>query len=393
MKKYVSAILLTCASGLMAGCASAPPAPTSDLFHDALFQPATEVNDAERLFALSPSMRAYLDNPEFRRQLRSAGPSRGLVDALYKENELKLDYDATETRPAGQTFLARKGNCLSLVVMTAAFAKALDLEVAFQGVLADEQWSRSPGLYIANTHVNLSLAKERTASGSRDPFPVRTVIDFMPSADAARQRTYPISEQTIVAMYLNNRAGEALAAHRADDSYWWARAAVQQDPSYITAYNTLGVAYQKRHHLAQAEHVYKRALQRAPEDTIVMHNLVQVLTARGKADESVALARRLAAIEPFPPYHFFEKGLSALVAGDPTTAKSMFAREVKRAPYNHEFHYWLAVAHLNLGETRAARLELTAAIDHSTVPEARQRYSAKLDYLRAMATSALPLRQ
>ena len=384
------ACALTCT---LSACSTSPTLPTADLFNDAVFKPATHVNDADRLFTLTPAMRAYLDSQAFKRQLRVTGPTKGLVDALYKDGELKLDYDATETRPAADTYLARKGNCLSLVIMTAAFAKALDLDVIFQGVLVDEQWSRAGGLYIANTHVNLSIAKDRNRSGSRDAFPTRTVIDFIPSDDAARQRTYPISEETIVAMYLNNRAGEALADNRIDEAYWWARAAVQKDPEYITAYNTLGVAYQKRGHHALAEHVYKRGLERAPEETTIMHNLVQVLKARGRPDEAASLARQLAAIEPYPAYHFFEKGITALVAGDIKMAKSMFEREVKRAPYNHEFHYWLAVAHLNQGDTRAARTQLSAAIDYSTVPAAKRRYVAKLDYLKALAAGTIPERQ
>lgn len=390
MKKNLRAILAILLCTFVAGCATAPPpVSTADLFDDAAVKPASEVVTADDLFLLSPAMQAYLDNPAFKRQLRTKGTIMGMMDALYTQGELKLDYASDATRPAAETFAARKGNCLSLVIMTAAFAQALKLEVVFQDVVVDQQWSRSGGLYVSNTHVNLSLSG--ATSEAYDLNPTRTVIDFIPPADAERQRAYPISRATIVAMYLNNRASEALAQERFDDAYWWARAAVKADPAMMTAYNTLGVAYQKAGKLHMAERVYKRALTYTPEDTIVMHNLVQVLKLTGKLEESGALAARLASIEPFPPYHFFEKGMSALVAGQTDIAKAMFARELKRAPYNHEFHYWLALTNLKLGDARAARKGLSEAIVHSTSQADSRRYSAKLDYLKSLAASASPL--
>jgi hypothetical protein len=40
-----------------------------------------------------------------------------------------IEYDSTVTRTAAQTYAARAGNCLSLVIMTAAFAEELGLRV------------------------------------------------------------------------------------------------------------------------------------------------------------------------------------------------------------------------------------------------------------------------
>ncbi|UUZ46949.1 tetratricopeptide repeat protein [Massilia sp. B-10] len=76
-------------------------------------------------------------------------------------------------------------------------------------------------------------------------------------------------------MYMNNRAAEELARNRLDEAYWWARAAIEQAPSFITAYNTLGVVYFTHGDMAAAEKVYRRALQRSPEDTTLMRNLLR----------------------------------------------------------------------------------------------------------------------
>ena len=130
---------------LATGCATAPVPPPSvtDLFSDARFAAPSQRVSADRLFELSPQMQAYLNSDLFRGEVQRKGPEMGLVDALYDRQSLQLDYDGSITRTAAETFAAKRGNCLSLVVMTAAFAKALKLEVSFQDVKIDTEWSRN----------------------------------------------------------------------------------------------------------------------------------------------------------------------------------------------------------------------------------------------------------
>lgn len=363
---------------LLAGCALAPtvPAPpAAQLFKDAAFAPASEPVGAGDLFTLSPAMRAYLATREFTRHTRgSDGPEKGLVRALYDKGELQLEYDSTRTRNAAQTYEAKRGNCLSLVIMTAAFARELGLAVRFQDVSVDQTWSRNGGLYVASTHVNLSLGQP----GRRE----RMTIDFLPPENMAHYQTRELGEEEVLALYMNNRAAEALAAQRLDDAYWWARGALMHYPHAVNAYNTLGVIYRQKGEIALAARAFDAALQREPENTSVMHNQVPVLALLGLEQESRALAARLASLEPVPPFHFFNLGMRAMESGDYAQARAMFAREVKRAPYYHEFHFWLAMAHLKLGETNAARAEIRRALDTSTTRDASERYSAKLERLR-----------
>jgi Flp pilus assembly protein TadD len=133
-----------------------------------------------------------------------------------------------------------------------------------------------------------------------------------------------------------------------------------------------------------AERVFRAALERAPDNLVVMENLVPVLAANGKGAESVALAARLARLEPNPPFRFFDEGMQAYNRGDYRKAKLMFEREVERAPYNDEFHFWLGVACLRLGEQKGAREQIALALDTSTRTDTRALYSAKLAHLRSL---------
>ena len=383
--------LAACSLVLASGCAMAPqqpPMPSSaDLFVDTAFRPPAQDVGTGDLFTLSAPMQAYLRSATFAGHVRREGAARGLVSALYNKSDLKLEYEATMTRGAASTYQARRGNCLSLVIMTAAFARALNVEINFQNVVTEQQWSRSGGIHVASGHVNLALADRLDSRHTYEPGKRWLTVDFLPPADASEYNTRPIDEVTVEAMYLNNRAAEEIAAGRLDDAYWFARAAITKNPAFITAYNTLGVIYQRHGQFVLAERVYRRALEREREDLIVMNNLIPVLARLGKSEESKAMAARLASIEPTPPFHYFHKGIKAMEARNYAEAKSMFAREVARSPYYHEFHFWLGIAHMHLGDPRTARDELTLAMNTSTSEEAAKLYTGKLNYLRSLTAS------
>lgn len=370
---------------LLAGCATAPamPLPAAEsLFHDELFNPPSQRIDAAEVFAMSDAMRRYIAT-DIAPQVRAKGKQRALLDALYRQGGLRLSYDATHTRNAAEAFEARSGNCLSLLVMTAAFAKELNLRVEFQSAILDEMWTRSGNLLLASSHVNITLGRRSVDTGNLHEFDTM-VVDFLPADEIRGMRTRPITEETVVAMFMSNRAAESLLAGRLDDAYAWARGAIRQSPGFLSAYNTLGVVYMRHGNLPQAVAVFEQVLQREPENTRAMANLASAYTQQGRADAARALETRLARLDPHPPFHFFDIGMQAMKKGDFHLARSMFAREVARAEHQHEFHFWLSLASFKLGDIGEADRHLAQALEASQAPKDKDSYSAKLAWLRSM---------
>jgi tetratricopeptide (TPR) repeat protein len=335
---------------MLVGCASTPVPPRAErLFRDHLFAAPAERISADDVFAFSDDMKHYLST-HIASQWRTKSRQRALIDALYSKNQLKLAYDAEMTRNAAQTFTARTGNCLSLVLMTAAFAKESGVPVRYQMVLGDAVWSRSGGMYFSISHVNLTLGQElsnRVLDNQSAPL----TVDFLPGEDIRGQRIRVVSEQTIEAMYMNNRAAELLAQGDVDEAYWWARAALEQDPKFLGAYNTLGVVYRRHGNLKEAEHALNLVLELEPGNIEVMSNMALVLNDQGRVAESAALGAKLGQLQPYPPFYFFELGVAAMRNGDFEGARAHFQKEVERDAYYHEFRAWLAAAYLGLGET------------------------------------------
>ena len=385
MKTVLIAFVSPLVSLLLAACASAPPMPpATDLFHDTAFKAPAQRIDPDAALAVSPAMRAYLA-ANLGPRMRDFDRRRQLINALYR-GDLKLEYDAESTRTAAEAFDARSGNCLALVLMTAAFAKEVGLTVRYQQLVGTEAWSRADQLYIGIGHVNLRL--DEPTGLFKFPYSDSNsmVIDFLPSVDARNLNTTLIDERTVIAMYMNNRAVETLTAGRLDDAYWWAREAVRTDPQMLSSYVTLGVIYRKRGQPAWAEAALRRVAEREPNNVYAMSNRVLALRDLGRDADSAALAKRLEELDPQPPFKYFNEGMAAYRAGRIDVARRLFAKEVARAPYHHEFEYWLAVTYVELNDVERATVHLRRAKEVSTTRKDHDLYAGKLERLKALTT-------
>jgi Tfp pilus assembly protein PilF len=372
---------------LLAACATtAPVAPAprvGHLLHDELFGAPAERMSAEDVFALSGEMKAYLKG-EIASLQCTRGPQRALIGALYDHGRLKLDYDAEVTRTAPRSFAAHAGNCLSLAIMTAAFAKEMGIPVRYQTVLVEDAWSRSGDLYFSSSHVNLTLGGSQF-NRVLDYADAATTIDFLTPGDTRGRRVRVIGEETIVAMFMNNRAAESLAQGRLDDAYAWARKAIEADPKFLASYNTLGVIYRHHHNVQQAEATLRYALDVEPGNTDVMSNLALVLSNEGRTSEAEALMAKVKELQPYPPFYFFNHGLAAMQQGDYKATRDFFAKELDRDAYYHEFHFWIAAAYLGLNDIAQAKAHLAIAMENSATRKDHALYAAKLDRLSAHA--------
>jgi len=361
-------------------CGTAPPLPPpQSLLHDEFFAAPERAVDARDVFALDDAMRSYLrDNAKG--SLYFQNRAAWLVQALYKRGDLKLEYDASMTRNAAETFDSRSGNCLSLVVMTAALAKELGLQVEYNSAYTDETWSRNGTLLLRSGHINITVGR-RLIDRPRGQDARSWTVDFLPAGELQGLRVRALDEATVVAMFMNNRAAEALARDATDEAYWWARAGLLADPDFAGVVNTLGVVYQRSGRSDAAAQVFNALLRRQPTHTQALNNLALLYEQQGQTELAAPLRARLAALEPEPPYHWFVQGQLALRRGDARAAREFFAREVKRADYSSEFHFWLAIAHYQLGETEQAQQELERAHALSASHDERDLYAAKLAWL------------
>ena len=119
-----------------------------------------------------------------------------------------------------------------------------------------------------------------------------------------------------------------------------------------------------------------------PEDEAALTNLVATLRKSGRTGEADRVAADLARLQPYPPFHFLDLGRQALQEGRVDEARTLISRELRRQPFQHEAHFWAAMADAASGDVSAAERHLRLAMEHSGNPQLQLRYSAKLAALR-----------
>lgn len=369
----------------LTGCATVPPMGAPDrLFADHLFGPPSTVVDTSNLFTPSEAMRAYVAGP-LARHAREQGLRNGLIQAL--REDVRLEYDATKTRTAAEAFEARMGNCLSLVVMASVLARELGIPVQIQSVRGSDTWMRDQGISFRTSHVNLVLGSRAFDAMPGGNLATPLIVDFLPPPEAARWPGRVIEEETVVAMYSNNRAAETLTDGDVVTAYWWARAAIAASSRFLPAFNTLAIIYMRHGNLPEAELALRHSLEREPENVEALTNLALTLSRQGRKAEAEAVRLRLAEVAPHPPYAFLDQGLAALARGETDEAARLIRKELQRMPYDDEVNLAFAVVNLRLGDVQGARRHMRRAFENSPTQERRHIYSSKLKYLQSLPTS------
>lgn len=384
----VAACPLVALPALSACSTSAAPGRGQGLLRDADYPPPDETPPGTAaLTALSPAMRAFLDSQPWA-AMPTQDLRRALVQALYRPRGpgspgLRLEYESSRTRTAAEAFEAGAGNCLSLVLMTAALARHLGLSVSFQSVQVSDTYARAGSLTLVSGHVNLVLGPRPPRSTLDRSDPHLLVVDFVSPREIRQQRTLPLRDATVHAMFFNNRAAELLAEGRVGTAYWHAREALAQDPGFVPAVNTLGVVHRRAGLLDTAERAFRLVLEHDARAVGAMRNLHGLLVQQGRQPEAEALASRLAALEPMAPFHGLAAAIEALKQGDASAALGLLQRELALQPEHPEVHAALAAAHLQLGRPARARRHLALAAEFSTRPAEQRRLEGKLAQLQA----------
>jgi len=386
----IGRVLAAITAMAMLGCASVPEqSPESaGIFSDEAFQQFRLQVNPEAVFALTPAMQRYLETT-LAPAVRAKG-REGLIDALYSSQLLGLSYDSRMTRNAGEAFEARAGNCLSLVIMTSAFAKALGIEVRYQRLRAEDIWFRDGDLTQLIGHVNLSLGQGANPAMRASNAPGWLTVDFLPLDDAQRTRVRTIEEQRVVAMYFNNRAAETLVEGRVEQAYWWAKASIEQDRSFASGYITLAVIYFRRGQDLMTERTLQLALTVEPDNPQALYNLAAVLRRSGRLAEAQTVEKRLSLVQPQTPIGLYKTGLAAYQHGDYENARVSFAKALRSAPEEQDFHFMLGMAYWRLGQRESALEELERARRLARDERQSRVYSAKLSQLMGASSMTAP---
>jgi tetratricopeptide (TPR) repeat protein len=354
------------------GCATAPAiGPSMDgLWQDQAFgyDPALVVVTRESLFALdSEAIRQALESGAFARATDSERVAR-LLYMVFGPDLQAFAYVGGRSTVAEETWRLKRGDCLSLTIMSLSLARALGVTAKVQEVRVPALFDRRGGVDFVNAHVNLRVRNEHLVSFRGKVLPAADlVIDFEPRA-GAQQRGATLDNAALYARFLNNLGAEHLAAQRPRQAYAHFKAAILADPAYAANYGNLAQLYLQSGQPARAEALLLHALSLGDPLGVALQSLQQLMLEQGRQAEAQAYAERLEARRDEDPYHWLGLGLDHLRNSRHAQAVEALERAQTLSSGFAEVHRYLAIAYWRTGQAIRARdqLALLAALEGGT---------------------------
>lgn len=361
--KYGKLILVFVLLLVLVGCASHPVAsqPPAGIWldDDYAYQRGKVSETRESLFALDDTVRhnlASYDRMDYTTERRLDH----LMSKLYGPTGIRLAYSSGNSTGATQTWLSKRGDCLSLTILAYSAARFLGLKAQMQEVRVPMALDRRDGMDFINDHVNLLIRNQTEIMINGQSIQAGGfVIDFEPQA-GSRGTGALLSEDAILARFYNNKGSESLARSDYPQAYAYYKVAIETDPAYVPSYTNLALVYNRGGHHANAERLLLHAMALGGPSYAPLRSLQQLMTALGRLPEAQHYAHQLQRRQDQDPYHWFGVGYAALQDGHFGAAIRALERAAKLSTGFEEVHYNLGLAYFRNGQRDAADKQLTA---------------------------------
>lgn len=272
------------------------------------------------------------------------------------------------------------GNCLSLAILTKAYASLVDLKIEYRRVNSAPIYARDDGLITISSHVQTHVHAPKNKDPKKGSFYfAKTIIDYFPSARGMVGDA--VSFADFVSMYYQNLAAIELANKEYDKAYSLLAAAIELSPDNVETLNTLAVLYKQSGNTTKAESIYQYVLNHTQGSVSALSNYVILLKQHERDDDAVLYTSRYSNIEDDNPYRWYDLANQAYANKNYQGALKLFQKSSEMAPYLHESFYGQAKTYFQLGHTEKAKYAMKKAVELAYTPKEEKLYSSKLQML------------
>jgi len=380
---WQSLILLALAA-LVAGCASQSHhqvqrenlhsrAPT---LNQSLFGKPERVPDFSEMVSLTPGQQA-----DFLRFFHSG------VDSRHEPHRRVFEYLTrrigdtafqNRTLSASKTLDTRSGNCMSLALVTTAFARLAGVETGWQLSDTDPVYSSEGSVIYSAEHIQTLLYRPEFNLKSFSFAPGRPYLLVDYYTDDVPRRGTPLRESEMIALVYQNLGIEALADGQLAESFWLLSEGLEHDANNPDLYNAMAVVHRRAGDARTAEQLYRFALDEFGDRLIVLRNYRKLLLAENRVEDADRVERRIMTLPDPDPYPLLDLGDEAAAKGKHDIALAYYRRAAEIAPYLHEVYLKIARLHAERGNLKRAARALRDARDRARADSDQERYQAKL---------------
>lgn len=282
-----------------------------------------------------------------------------------------------KTLKAAETLQGETGNCMSLAILTTAYAKLVDVTISYQMVYSAPIYELVDDIMYISSHVRSRVASPlRIDQKSGIMHFSSSYIDYFPTP--SRSRGLTISEPLFISMYYQNVAAELLKQDADKKAFYYLKKALEIAPDNVAAINSLAVVHRRQKDYASAEQLYRFILQNHQANLNVIVNFREMLRLLGRHDEAETLNTTIAQIDDPNPYEWITLADEAISNNELTRAARYLQRAEQLAPYLDEVYFQYARLDYIKGHPISAKRHLVLAQQYARSLERRHLYQAKL---------------
>jgi len=305
-----------------------------------------------------------------------------LLKQIFDQENVALAYNSGANVSAKEAYHNQQANCLSLTIMAYSLAKEAGLNVDFQDVRIPEYWVRDGDQNMLSGHVNLVITETKAPNQMIFIGSNILTIDFDPVISRKSFPSKIINKNTVIAMYYNNKGGQALFDNELVKAYAYFKAATKVAPSYSSTWGNLGVLYRKVDHDKHAMNNYRHAMNLDKKNYNTMSNMSIILHEQGKFEQVNRIKKVLHKKRHNNPYYHALLADEAFYHGHNKQALIHYRRAIMLAHNIHEFHFGMAKVYYVMNDHKRAEKSLKKAIIYNKNKAIDDRYTAKMSIMK-----------
>ena len=283
-----------------------------------------------------------------------------------------------ETYDATTAIRLNKGNCMSLAILTTAYAKLIGLDFSYRKVSTLPVFTKKDDVILSSSHVQ-TIIYDPNFIADKNVFYLSNpavVIDYFPSKSHRSGRKFSL--ETFLAMYYKNIAADALADKDLNKSFLYANKAYHLDTNNIETINLLAVIHRRSGDLQTAEAIYKAGLNKGQTNIALLSNYIMLLKSQHRMDEVNTLQDKLNQLDDPDPYQWLGEAYTAKNIGNIKQAEIYFKKALVKAPYLNQAYMGLYKIYLKQNKLKKAQTMLVKALEWTYELDERKLYKYKL---------------
>ncbi|MDX2367850.1 MAG: hypothetical protein QNK36_05525 [Colwellia sp.] len=341
-----------------------------------------EIESEQEIFMLDHEMIALV-NEKLKSISSPKKKAKLLLDHIFSQDNIALSYMSNANVTAREAFHSNKANCMSLTIMAYALAIEAGLRVDFQQVEIPEYWVRNGKYNLLTGHINL-LIKTKDNLNKRTIYGSNTLqIDFDPYVMKESFSKKIINKNTVLAMFYNNKGGQALVDKNYSIAYQYFKAATQADKLFSSAWGNLAVLYKLTSNDKMAEVTYRHAIALKQNNYTALSNLAILLRKNQAIEEADTIEQTLQAKRNKNPYYHAVLADNAYYNHNYHQAVIHYKKAIKINNKIHEFYFGLAKVYYQINRIPAAKKAIKMALRLNKDKLTERQYIAKFNFLNA----------